>query len=270
MVRSARSRAGLRERAMISITNRFKASLREGRTQIGMWLALANPYSAELCGTAGFDWLLIDGEHAPNDVRTILAQLQALAAYPVNPVVRPVSGETSLIKQLLDIGCQTLLVPMVESAEQARALVAAVRYPPDGVRGVGSGIARASRWQAIPNYLGTADDEVCLLVQIESKAGLEHLEEIVAVHGVDGVFVGPSDLAASYGHRGNPTHPDIVAAIERAIPTIVAHGKAAGILTPDQSFARRCIDLGATFVAVGADVTLLANAVRGLAKTFER
>jgi 4-hydroxy-2-oxoheptanedioate aldolase len=234
---------------MISITNRFKASLREGRTQIGMWLALANPYSAELCGTAGFDWLLIDGEHAPNDVRTILAQLQALAAYPVNPVVRPVSGETSLIKQLLDIGCQTLLVPMVESAEQARALVAAVRYPPDGVRGVGSGIARASRWQAIPNYLGTADDEVCLLVQIESKAGLEHLEEIVAVHGVDGVFV---------------------AAIERAIPTIVAHGKAAGILTPDQSFARRCIDLGATFVAVGADVTLLANAVRGLAKTFER
>jgi 4-hydroxy-2-oxoheptanedioate aldolase len=235
-----------------------------------MWLALANPYTAEICATAGFDWLLIDGEHAPNDIRTILAQLQALAAYPVCPVVRPVNCETALLKQLLDVGAQTLLVPMVESAEQARALVAAVRYPPRGVRGVGSGIARVSRWSAIPDYLGRADEEICLLVQIESKAGLERIDEIAAVEGVDGVFVGPSDLAASFGRRGNPAHPDVVAAIEGAIAAILRQGKAAGILTPDETFARRCLELGATFVAVGAEVTLLASAVRGLAKTFGR
>jgi 4-hydroxy-2-oxoheptanedioate aldolase len=255
---------------MISITNPFKRALREGRTQIGMWLALADPYTAEVCATAGFDWLLIDGEHAPNDIRSILAQLQALAPYPVSPVVRPVSGETALIKQLLDIGTQTLLVPMVESADQARELVAAVRYPPRGVRGVGSGIARVSRWSAIPNYLGRADAEICLLVQIESRAGLERIAEIASVEGVDGLFVGPSDLAASFGHRGNPAHPEMVAAIEGAIAAIRAHGKAAGILTADETFARRCIELGATFVAVGADVTLLASAARGLAATFER
>jgi 4-hydroxy-2-oxoheptanedioate aldolase len=255
---------------MISISNPFKRALREGRTQIGLWLALADPYTAEVCATAGFDWLLIDGEHAPNDIRSILAQLQALAPYPVCPVVRPVSGETALIKQLLDIGAQTLLVPMVESADQARELVAAVRYPPLGVRGVGSGIARVSRWNAIPDYLGRADAEICLLLQIESKAGLERIAEIASVEGVDGLFVGPSDLAASFGRRGNPAHPEVVAAIEGAIAAIRAHGKGAGILTPDETLARRCIELGATFVAVGADVTLLAGAVRGLAAKFER
>ena len=254
----------------ISNANPFKRALREGRTQIGMWLALASPYTAEICATAGFDWLLIDGEHAPNDVRSILAQLQALAPYPVSPVVRPVTGEVALIKQLLDIGAQTLLVPMVESADQARQLVAAVRYPPRGVRGIGSSISRASRWQAIPDYLATGDDEICLLVQVESKTGLDNLEAIANVEGVDGVFLGPSDLSASFGHRGNPGHPEIVGSIERAIATILAHGKAAGILTPDERLARRYLELGARFVAVGAEVTLLATAVRALAKTYDR
>jgi 4-hydroxy-2-oxoheptanedioate aldolase len=255
----------------ISNTNRFKRALREGRTQIGMWLALANPYTAEVCATAGFDWLLIDGEHGPNDVPLILSQLQAVAAYPVSPVVRIVTGETALIKQLLDVGAQTLLVPMVESAQQAEQLVAAVRYPPRGVRGIGSGISRASRWQAIPDYLAaTGDDEICLLVQVESKAGLEQLEAIAKVDGVDGVFLGPSDLSASFGHRGNPGHPEVVAALEGAIATILACGKAAGILTPDERLARRYLELGATFVAVGAEVTILATGVRALAKTYDR
>jgi 4-hydroxy-2-oxoheptanedioate aldolase len=251
--------------------NPFKRALREGRILIGMWLALANPYTAEICATSGFDWLLIDGEHAPNDVRTILAQLQALAPYPVSPVVRAVTGDTALIKQLLDIGAQTLLIPMVESAEQARQLVAAARYPPRGVRGIGASISRASRWQAIPEYLAaTGDEEICLLVQVESKAGIDNLEAIAGVDGVDGVFLGPSDLSASYGHRGNPGHPEIVAAIEGAIAAIVAAGKAAGILTADERLARRYIELGATFVAVGAEVTLLANAARALAKNYDR
>jgi 4-hydroxy-2-oxoheptanedioate aldolase len=255
----------------LSNENPFKRALREGRTQIGMWLALANPYTAEICGTAGFDWLLIDGEHAPNDVRTILAQLQALAPYRVSPVVRAVTGDTALIKQLLDIGAQTLLIPMVETAEQARQLVAAVRYPPRGVRGIGASISRASRWQAIPDYLAaTGDDEICLLLQVESKAGLDNLEAIASVDGVDGVFLGPSDLSASYGHRGNPGHPEIVAAIERAIAAIIRTGKAAGILTADERLARRYIKLGATFVAVGAEVSLLAAATRALAKTYQR
>jgi 4-hydroxy-2-oxoheptanedioate aldolase len=255
----------------ISNANHFKRALREGRTQIGMWLALANPYTAEVCATAGFDWLLIDGEHGPNDVPLVLSQLQAIAAYPVSPVVRIVTGETALIKQLLDIGAQTLLVPMVESAEQARQLVAAVRYPPRGVRGIGSGISRASRWQAIPDYLAaTGDDEICLLVQVESKAGLEQLEAIATVDGVDGVFLGPSDLSASFGHRGNPGHPEVVAALEHAIATIVACGKAAGILTADERLARRYLELGATFVAVGAEVTILATGARALAKTYDR
>ena len=255
----------------LSNANPFKRALREGRTLIGMWLALANPYTAEICATAGFDWLLIDGEHAPNDVRAILAQLQALAPYPVSPVVRAVTGDTALIKQLLDIGAQTLLIPMVESADQARQLVAAVRYPPRGVRGIGASISRASRWQAIPEYLAaTGDEEICLLVQVESKAGLDNLAAIARVDGVDGVFLGPSDLSASYGHRGNPAHPEIVAAIEAAIAAIVAAGKAAGILTADERLARRYIELGATFVAVGAEVTLLANAARALAKNYDR
>ena len=255
----------------LSNVNPFKRALRDGRTQIGMWLALANPYTAEICATAGFDWLLIDGEHAPNDVRSVLAQLQALAAYPVSPVVRVVTGETALIKQLLDIGAQTLLVPMVESAEQARELVAAVRYPPRGVRGIGSAIARASRWSAIPDYLATSgDDEICLLLQVESKAGLANLEAIAKVDGVDGVFLGPSDLSASFGYRGNPGHPEVVAAIENAIATIVACGNVAGLLTYDERLAKRYLELGARFVAVGAEVTLLAAGVRALAKTFDR
>jgi 4-hydroxy-2-oxoheptanedioate aldolase len=252
----------------MEMNNSFKHALLAKQPQIGLWLSMAQPYSAEVCATAGFQWLLIDGEHAPNDVRSTLAQLQAVAAYPGQPVVRAVNGDTALIKQLLDIGAQNLLVPMVDTAVQARALVAATRYPPEGVRGVGAAVARASRWGARRDYLGAANDQVCLLLQAETATALDNLGEICAVDGVHGVFIGPADLAASMGHRGAAGHPEVQAAIERAIRTIVASGKAAGTLTADLALARKYLELGATFVAVGIDVTLLAQAARRLAGEF--
>lgn len=250
------------------ILNEFKQRLISRQPQIGLWLGLADPYCAELAANTGFDWLLIDGEHAPNDVRSILAQLQAVAPYRSQPVVRPVSGDAALIKQLLDIGAQTLLVPMVETAEQARALVRAVTYPPQGIRGMGSGMARASRWNAIPDYLDQADGDVCLLLQVESLEGLANLNAIVAVEGVDGIFIGPADLSAAMGYRGNPGHPDVQEAIEDAIKRICAAGKAAGILTPDERLARRYLALGATFVAVGVDTTVLMRGLKALSARF--
>lgn len=249
--------------------NTFKLRLQSGEAQIGLWLGLADPYCAELAANAGFDWLLIDGEHAPNDLRGMLGQLQAVAPYPSHPVIRPVIGDTALIKQVLDIGVQTLLVPMVESAEQARELVRAIHYPPNGVRGVGSALARASRWNSIPGYLDKADEQMCLLVQIENQEGLANLDAIAAVEGVDGVFIGPADLSASMGFRGNPGHPDVQAAIEDAIARIQKAGKAAGILSADQKLARRYIELGAAFVAVGVDTTVLMRGLQTLAATFK-
>lgn len=249
--------------------NTFKQRLRDGQAQIGLWLGLADPYCAELAANAGFDWLLLDGEHAPNDLRSLLGQLQAVAPYPAQPIVRPVIGDTALIKQLLDIGVQTLLVPMVESAEQARQLVRAMRYPPHGVRGVGSALARASRWNSIPGYLDQADEQMCLLVQVENREGLANLDAICAVEGVDGVFIGPADLSAAMGQRGNPGHPEVQAAIEDAIVRIARAGKAAGILSADATLARRYIELGAAFVAVGVDTTVLMRGFQGLAGTFK-
>ena len=213
------------------MANPFKDALAAGKPQIGLWLSLADRYAAEACATTGFQWLLLDGEHAPNDVGSMLGHLQSVAPYPGQPVVRPPIGDSTLIKQYLDIGARNLLIPMVDTADQARALVAATRYPPQGIRGVGAAAARASRWGARPNYLERANDEICLLVQVETATALSNLNDILLVDGVDGVFIGPSDLAASLGHRGNPGHPDVQAAIERAINTIVASGKAAGSLT---------------------------------------
>ncbi|PWC35175.1 4-hydroxy-2-oxoheptanedioate aldolase [Azospirillum sp. TSO22-1] len=248
--------------------NPFKRALREGRPQFGLWLGLADPYCAEIAAGAGFDWLLIDGEHAPNDVRSVLAQLQAVAPYPSHPIVRPVIGDTAVIKQMLDVGAQTLLVPMVESAEQAAALVAAVRYPPHGVRGVGAALARASRWNAIPGYLNRAEEEICLLVQVESRRGLDNLDAIAAVAGVDGVFFGPSDLSASLGLIGQPGHPEVKAAIEDGIARVAAVGKAPGVLATDEALARGYAAGGALFVGVGVDTTLYARAAGSLAAAF--
>ncbi|WP_034354047.1 4-hydroxy-2-oxoheptanedioate aldolase [Deinococcus phoenicis] len=248
--------------------NAFKTALTQGDTLYGFWLALADAYSAEVCAGAGFDWLVIDGEHAPNDVRSILAQLQAVAPYPSAPVVRPPVGDPVLIKQLLDIGARNLLIPMVETAAQARELVAATRYPPQGIRGVASALVRASRFSRNAEYLGQADAGICLLVQVESVTGLEALDEIAAVEGVDGVFIGPADLAASFGHLGNPGHPEVQAAIREAARRIRAAGKAAGILATDENVARTYLEWGYTFVAVGVDVLLLARMTTGLAARF--
>jgi 4-hydroxy-2-oxoheptanedioate aldolase len=252
------------------LRNSFKAALQHNETQVGLWLALASSYSAEICAGAGFDWLLIDGEHAPNDVRSILQQLQTLAAYPVRPVVRPPVGEVHLIKQLLDIGADSILVPMVESAEQARHLVSAVRYPPLGIRGVGSALARASRWNGIDGYLQNADREVCLIAQVESAAGLRNLDEIASVDGVDGIFFGPADLAASLGYLGNPTHAEVQHVIGDGITRVSQMGKASGVLSSDEQFARLCLAAGCSFVAVGADTTLLSRGCRELAHRFRQ
>lgn len=249
--------------------NRFKTALLNDRLQVGCWLALASPYSAEAIARAGFDWLLIDGEHAPNDIPLILGQLQAIAPSPASAVVRIPVGETWIIKQVLDLGCQTILVPMVESAEQARMLAAAMHYPPRGVRGIGSALARASQFAGIADYLATADDQVCLLVQVESRRGLAAIEEIAAVDGIDGIFVGPSDLAADMGRIGQPSHPEVKAAVEDAIRRIRACGKPAGVLAFDQAVVRGYIALGASFPAVSSDVTILTSGARQLAASFK-
>jgi 4-hydroxy-2-oxoheptanedioate aldolase len=252
--------------------NSFKQALREKRPQIGLWVGLADHYSTEICAGAGFDWLLLDGEHAPNDLRTLLQQAQVVAGYPgTHPIARVPVGHghagTALIKQYLDLGIQTLLVPMVDTAQQAADLARATRYPPDGIRGMGG--ARASRWGRFPNYAHEANAQVCLLVQAETRMALDNLEAIAAVDGVDGIFIGPADLSASLGHVADPGHPEVRAAIDDAIERIVRAGKAAGILTTDDALARRYLELGATFVAVGLDNQLLVRATSELAAKFK-
>lgn len=253
---------------MTTLTNIFKQNLAAKKAQVGLWAALANPYCAEICAGAGFDWLLLDGEHAPNDVPLLLSQLQAVAPYPTHPVLRPPVGDTHLIKQYLDIGAQSLLVPMVDTAEQAREIVAAAHYPPSGVRGVGSAIARAARWNRIPGYLKGADAAICILVQVETRKGLKNIDAIAAVDGVDGVFIGPADLAASLGHIGDPAHPDVQNAIEHGVKAILKAGKAPGILAADPTAARKYLAMGCLFVAVGTDVSLLARSTEKLAREF--
>jgi 4-hydroxy-2-oxoheptanedioate aldolase len=248
--------------------NRFKAALASGQTQIGCWVGMADDYAAEIAGEAGFDWLLLDGEHAPNDVRSLRAQLTALARSASHPVIRLPIGETWMIKQAMDIGAQTLLVPMVESGAQAEELARAMRYAPAGTRGMGAALARASRFSGIEGYVHKADAEACLLVQVETRAGLEALDDILAVDGVDGVFIGPADLSADMGYPGNAGAPEVVAAIGDAIARIRAAGKAPGILSTDEAQARGWIARGATFVAVGIDVLVLANGLRALAAKF--
>lgn len=247
--------------------NSFKAALRAGKPQIGLWLGLADPYAAGLCAGTGFDWLVVDGEHAPNDLRSTLAALTAIGGRS-HAVVRPPIGEVWMIKQILDVGAQTILVPMIESEAQAREMVAAVHYPPKGKRGVGAALARASEFGAVADYVVTADEQICLLLQVESRAGLAALPAILALDGVDGVFIGPADLAADMGFPGSSGAGPVQAAIDGAITAIVASGKAAGILTFDQTLAERYLALGATFVAVGSDVGLLGAACRTLRQRF--
>lgn len=250
--------------------NLFKRSIAKAQPIFGLWLGLPDTTAAEIAAGAGFDWLLIDGEHAPFDLRGILAHLQAIAAYDVAPIVRPVNGEPALLKQLLDIGVQSLLVPMVEDAKQAENLVRAVRYPPAGIRGVGTSLARAARWGQISNYLQQADEEIFLIVQVETKHALHNIDEIAKVDGIDAVFIGPSDLSASLGHAGNPAHPHVVELICTALTKIRSAGKHAGLLCLDSRLVQKYIDCGANFIGVGVDTMLLARATRALAEGFQR
>ncbi|MRU14885.1 2-keto-3-deoxy-L-rhamnonate aldolase [Roseovarius sp. A21] len=242
--------------------NRFKTRLAKGEMLYGCWAGFADPYATEVLATANFDWLVIDGEHAPNDLRSTMAQLQVLEGRHSAPVVRLAHGADWAIKQVLDIGAQTLLIPMVESAEQARELVRATRYPPQGIRGSGAALARASHFSAIPDYIGTANDQICLLVQVETRAGLAALDDILKVDGVDGVFIGPSDLAADMGFAGDSSAPEVQDAIQDALVRIKTAGKAPGILALDPATARTYRDWGAQFLAVGIDVVMLAQSAR--------
>jgi len=250
--------------------NSFKQGLCAGTAQIGLWLGLADPSAAELVATAGFDWLLIDVEHSPNDLRTVLAQLRAIAAYPSHPIVRPSSGSAEVIKQYLDLGVQTLLVPMVETPDEAARIVAATRYPVRGIRGVASATTRASRWGQIDGYFERCEGELCVLVQVESVRGLDNLQAIATVDGIDGVFFGPADLAASMGLIGAPTDPQVTRAIIQGIAVVQKVGKAAGTLTSDFELARKYLAHGARFVAVGIDTVLLRQGASDLAAMFRQ
>lgn len=248
--------------------NPFKRALASDATLYGIWLGLPDSNVAEIAAGAGFDWLLIDHEHAPFELATILNHLRAIAPYDVAPVVRPVNHDPALLKKLLEIGVQSFLVPMVDNAEQARQLVQALRYPPAGTRGLGTSLARAAHWNQIPGYLQQANDEICLIVQVETAGAMANLEAILAVDGVDGVFIGPSDLSASMGHVGNAGHPEVVAAINRGLETIVASGRHAGLFCANPDLAADYVKRGAGFLGVGVDTLILAEGTRQLAGRF--
>ena len=238
----------------------FRDRLAEASSPLaGMWVSSGSALVAEICAGSGLDWLLIDMEHSANSLETTLAQLQAVAAYPVTPVVRVPIGDVVAIKRVLDVGAQNILVPMVSSADEARAVVEAVRYPPRGRRGVGSALARSARWNRVDGYLAEADAYLSLTVQIETTAAVASAAEIAAVDGVDAVFVGPADLSASMGLLGQQGHPDVVAAVHRTFEAVRQAGKPVGVNAFDPAAAASYLEAGADFVAVGADVALLAR-----------
>jgi len=253
---------------MDRLHNPFKQALKSGRLQIGIWHSLSSHLVAEILADAGFDWILIDTEHAPNELPMVLAELQAVSGGTAHAVVRPAWNDPVIIKRLLDIGAQSLLIPYVETEEEAKRAVMATRYPPEGFRGY-AGQARASRYGRIKGYHAAANAEICLLVQVETRRGLENLEAIARVEGVDGVFVGPGDLSAALGFLGQPNHPEIVKIIEGMIGRIKKAGCAPGILTSDAELAQRYIELGCLFAAVGSDIGLVARGADQLAAKFK-
>jgi 2-keto-3-deoxy-L-rhamnonate aldolase RhmA len=250
-------------------SNTFKAALRDGKQQIGLWTALASNITAEIIGGSGFDWVVIDTEHGPSDVPGVLSQLQAMARGTAEPVVRVAWNDTVLIKRIMDVGARSLLVPMVQNAEEARRAVAATRYPPQGIRGV-AGAPRANLYGRVANYHRNANQDICVLVQVETRAALDQVEAIAAVEGIDGIFVGPGDLAASLGHLANSGHPEVQAAIADFLARCRTAGKAAGILIADPDEAMRCLEVGFAFVAVGSDVGILTKGAEKLAAQFKQ
>ncbi len=248
--------------------NTFKRALKAGKPQIGLWCSLSSHYAIELVAGSGFDWLLLDTEHSPNDLESVLTQLQAAAPYPTHPVVRVPWNDMVTIKRFLDIGSQTILIPYVQNAEEAKAAVAHTRYPPAGVRGVAGG-TRATRWGRVKDYAKRAHEEICVLVQVETQTALDNLERIAAVDGVDGVFIGPADLHASLGYPGETNNPKVMPVIDEAVRRIRKAGKAPGILTTVEADARRWLECGGQFVAVGVDTVVLARGTEALAAKFK-
>jgi 4-hydroxy-2-oxoheptanedioate aldolase len=248
--------------------NPFKRALKANRAQIGLWSSLSSNYSVEVIAGAGFDWILLDCEHSPNELESVLAQLQAAAPYPTHPVVRVPWNDMVNIKRVLDVGAQSLLIPYVSSAEEAKAAVAHTRYPPAGVRGV-AGTTRATRFGRIKDYAKRAHEEICVLVQVETQSAVDNIEAICAVDGVDGVFIGPADLHASLGYTGEIANPKVKPMIDEAIKRIRKAGKAPGILTPNEADAKHWLGCGGLFVAVGADVGILARGAEALAAKFK-
>jgi 4-hydroxy-2-oxoheptanedioate aldolase len=249
--------------------NAFKVALRDGRPQIGLWSSLCSNLAAEFLANTGYDWIVVDSEHAPNDPVDVLAQLQAMTGGSAEPMVRVPWNDAVLIKRILDVGGRTLLIPFVQSAEEARRAVAATRYPPRGIRGV-SVAPRANRFGRVSGYLQSAERDICVVVQLETRAALGEIEAIAAVDGIDGLFIGPGDLSADLGHLGNPAHPDVQAAIADACRRIRAAGKPAGILAPVEADARRYLAMGATFVGVGSDLGVFRGATQALRDRFAR
>jgi 2-dehydro-3-deoxyglucarate aldolase len=252
----------------VPLPNAFRRDLRDGRTLIGCWCSLGSPITTEVLGLAGFDWLVLDAEHAPNDVLSLIPQLMALKDSESAPVVRPPWNEMVVIKQLLDAGFFNFLIPFVESAEDARRAVEAVRYPPQGVRGV-SVAQRSNRYGTVPGYFQEINDNITVLVQIENRRGVQAIDGICAVDGVDGIFIGPSDLAAAYGHLGEPGHPEVQEAMRQVFASAARHGKPMGILAPAEADARHYLEMGARFVAVGSDLGLFRAATQALCDKFK-
>lgn len=251
-----------------NLQNHFKAGLHSGRPQFGLWLGIPDNTIAEMMAGAGFDWLLIDHEHGPYELRDVMSHLQSMAPYDVAPIVRPVDDNPGVLKKFCDIGAQSFIVPMIDTAEQAANVVAAVKYPPSGRRGLGTSMARAAKWNTIPGYLKHANENICVIVQAESTTAIENLHAIASVEGIDGVFIGPSDLSASMGHTGNVSHPEVVEAVSNGIRTIRSASKYAGLLCLDSTQVAHYIDCGANFVGVGVDTLLIGNAARQLAAQF--
>ena len=248
--------------------NTFKRALAEGRQQIGLWSSLSSNYTVEVIAGAGYDLILLDMEHSPNDLESLLSQLQAAAPYPAHPVVRVPWNDTVTIKRVLDVGAQSILIPYVSTVAEAKAAVAATRYPPAGVRGV-AGTTRASRFGRVQGYAKKAHEEICVLVQVETRQALDNLEGICGVEGVDGVFIGPADLHASLGHTGETSNPAVVPLMEEAMRRIRKAGRAPGYLSPVEADAKRMLSAGALFVAVGADIGLLARGAEALRGKFQ-
>ena len=248
--------------------NKFKAALAAGEKQIGLWSTLGSNTVAEVIGDSGFDWILLDTEHTPNEPPNLVAQMQAMATGTASAVVRPAWNDAVLIKRLLDIGAQTLLIPFVQNEAEARAAVAATRYPPEGIRGV-TGSGRAARYGRVANYVHEAADEIAVIVQIETGSALAEIEKIASVPGVDGVFIGPSDLSASLGHLGNPKHETVQTALKTGVEKLKALGKPAGILAFNRDDAQRYMEWGYQFVAVGSDLSVLAKGTMALAASFK-